>query len=58
MQKLKLSVSRAYSEGLLTEGERYNKVVDIWANVTEQVAESMFNNIAERRLTQKVLSFE
>lgn len=40
-------IKEQYSEGLLTEGERYNKVVDIWANVTEQIAESMFSNIAE-----------
>ncbi len=40
-------IKEQYSEGLLTEGERYNKVVDIWANVTERIAECMFNNIAE-----------
>ena len=40
-------IKEQYSEGLLTEGERYNKVVDIWANVTEQIAQCMFNNIAE-----------
>jgi DNA-directed RNA polymerase subunit beta' len=39
-------IKEQYSEGLLTEGERYNKVVDIWANVTEQIADSMFANIA------------
>ncbi len=46
-------IKEQYSEGLLTEGERYNKVVDIWANVTERIAESMFNNIAEMEVTDK-----
>ena len=34
-----LKIKEQYSEGLLTEGERYNKVVDIWAKVTEGIAE-------------------
>jgi DNA-directed RNA polymerase subunit beta' len=29
--------SSQYAEGLITDGERYNKVIDIWASVTEQV---------------------
>ena len=41
-------IKEQYSEGLLTEGERYNKVVDIWANVTEEIADSMFKNIAKQ----------
>ncbi|SME87932.1 DNA-directed RNA polymerase subunit beta' [Pseudobacteriovorax antillogorgiicola] len=40
-------IKEQYSEGLLTEGERYNKVVDIWAKVTENIAEEMFSNIAK-----------
>ena len=46
-------IKEQYSEGLLTEGERYNKVVDIWANVTEQIAESMFSNIAQTEIVDK-----
>ncbi len=46
-------IKEQYSEGLLTEGERYNKVVDIWANVTEQIAKSMFNEIAEMDVVDK-----
>jgi DNA-directed RNA polymerase subunit beta' len=40
-------IKEQYSEGLLTEGERYNKVIDIWAKVTENIAEEMFSNIAQ-----------
>jgi len=42
-------IKEQYSEGLLTEGERYNKVIDIWAKVTENIAEEMFNNIARTK---------
>src|SRR5881409_494534 len=34
-----------YLEGLITDGERYNKVIDIWAQVTEQVAGEMMGEI-------------
>src|SRR5206468_3452557 len=30
-----------YNKGLITDGERYNKVVDIWAEVTDQIADEM-----------------
>ena len=38
-------IKEQYSEGLLTEGERYNKVIDIWAKVTDNIADEMFRNI-------------
>ena len=44
-------IKEQYSEGLLTEGERYNKVIDIWAKSTESIAEEMFNNIAKTKRT-------
>ncbi|HDH02045.1 MAG TPA: DNA-directed RNA polymerase subunit beta', partial [Nitrospirae bacterium] len=40
-----LEVYKQYSEGLITHGERYNKVIDIWANVTERVAEEMMKEL-------------
>ena len=40
------TIKEQYSEGLLTEGERYNKVVDIWAKVTESIASEMISNIS------------
>src|SRR5574340_224953 len=33
-----MEVQRQYAEGLITQGERYNKGSDIWANVTERIA--------------------
>jgi DNA-directed RNA polymerase subunit beta' len=35
-----------YQEGLITDGERYNKVVDIWAQATEQITQQLLDGIA------------
>ena len=40
-------IGRQYSEGLITNGERYNKVVDIWAHVTELVASEMMKELTQ-----------
>jgi len=38
-------IEKQYTEGLITKGERYNKVIDIWAQVTEEVAQEMMTEI-------------
>ncbi|MFQ5579929.1 MAG: DNA-directed RNA polymerase subunit beta' [Nitrospiria bacterium] len=40
-------IEKQYAEGLITNGERYNKVVDIWAHVTEVVASEMMKELAQ-----------
>ena len=40
-----IEVQKQYADGLITHGERYNKVIDIWANVTEKVAEEMMKEL-------------
>lgn len=40
-----MDVSQQYSDGLITSGEKYNKVVDIWSKVSEDVANEMMNGI-------------
>jgi DNA-directed RNA polymerase subunit beta' len=44
-QKEVNEIERQYAEGLITNGERYNKVIDIWAHVTEQVAGEMMKEL-------------
>jgi len=34
-----------YNKGLITDGERYNKVVDIWAEVTDRIADEMLREL-------------
>jgi len=36
-----------YLEGLITQGEKYNKVIDAWAHCTDRVAEEMMKEIAK-----------
>ncbi|PIV44219.1 MAG: DNA-directed RNA polymerase subunit beta' [Nitrospirae bacterium CG02_land_8_20_14_3_00_44_33] len=40
-----IDVQKQYGDGFITQGERYNKVIDIWANVTEKVADEMMNEL-------------
>ena len=44
-EKEVLDVEQQYTDGLITSGEKYNKVVDIWSKVTEDVANAMMNEI-------------
>jgi DNA-directed RNA polymerase subunit beta' len=39
------TVVEQYQEGLITDGERYNKVVDIWAAAADQVARDLLEGI-------------
>ncbi|MAI78263.1 MAG: DNA-directed RNA polymerase subunit beta' [Deltaproteobacteria bacterium] len=43
-----------YQEGLITDGERYNKVVDIWAQATEQITQQLVAGIAEETVRNSV----
>ncbi len=36
-------IKNQYSEGLITQGEKYNKVVDIWAQATDDIANAMMD---------------
>jgi len=38
-------IEQQYQEGLITDGERYNKVIDIWANATEQISSQMLDRL-------------
>ncbi|MDO8519193.1 MAG: DNA-directed RNA polymerase subunit beta' [Deltaproteobacteria bacterium] len=40
-------IENQYTEGLITDGERYNKVVDIWAQTTEAIASEMMKGMSE-----------
>lgn len=38
-------IDKQYNEGLITPGEKYNKVVDIWAKATDDVANEMMESM-------------
>ncbi len=37
-----IEVQEQYQEGAITQGERYNKIIEIWSKVTDRVSEEMF----------------
>ncbi|NOU43037.1 MAG: DNA-directed RNA polymerase subunit beta' [Methyloglobulus sp.] len=40
-------IQTQYASGLVTDGERYNKVVDIWSHANDQVAKVMMDGLGE-----------
>jgi len=44
-------IEEQYSSGLVTHGERYNKVIDIWSRTNDQVAKAMMSELS----TEEVL---
>jgi len=39
-------VQNQYAEGLITDGERYNKVIDIWTRATDEITNEMMREIS------------
>ena len=46
-QKEIQKIQEQYTNGLITDGERHNKVVDTWASVTDEAANDMFRGLQE-----------
>jgi DNA-directed RNA polymerase subunit beta' len=46
-----LEIETQYLDGLITVGERLNKVIDIWAQTTEKVTKAMIAMISEEEIT-------
>ncbi|HTS84286.1 MAG TPA: DNA-directed RNA polymerase subunit beta' [Usitatibacter sp.] len=44
-------IERQYTSGLVTQGERYNKVVDIWGRAGDQIAKAMMDQLGNTRVT-------
>lgn len=40
-----------YRQGLVTNGERYNKVVDIWGRAGDKIAKAMMDNLSKQKLS-------
>jgi DNA-directed RNA polymerase subunit beta' len=43
-------IQEQYSSGLVTNGERYNKVVDIWSRTNDQVAKAMMEKLGSEEV--------
>jgi len=46
-----VEIQNQYVSGLVTSGERYNKVVDIWSRTNEQVARAMMKRMGKEFVT-------
>ena len=49
-RKLAAEYERQYADGLITRGEKYNKVVDAWSTCTDKVADAMMDAAGEKEL--------
>ncbi|MBI3282391.1 MAG: DNA-directed RNA polymerase subunit beta' [Acidobacteria bacterium] len=55
-EKAVIEVQNQYQEGAITQGERYNKIIEIWSKVTEKVSEEMFKVMEEDDRTGRYLN--
>jgi len=46
-------IENSYKEGLITNGERYNKVVDTWANATDEIGGVMMNKLGTQEYSDE-----
>ncbi len=51
-----MGVQAQYQEGAITNGERLNKIIEIWSRVTERVSEEMFKVMEEDDRTGRYLN--
>ncbi|HJX01479.1 MAG TPA: hypothetical protein VJ453_14995, partial [Terriglobales bacterium] len=47
-EKQVINVQQQYLDGAITNGERYNKVIEIWSAITEKVADEMFDVLKQQ----------
>ncbi len=48
-----LEIERQINNGLITSGERYNKLVDIWSKTTDEVANEMMETISKQMMADE-----
>ena len=44
-------IEQQYASGLVTKGERYNKVIDIWSHTNDQVAKAMMDKLGSETVS-------
>ncbi|MGE0846984.1 MAG: DNA-directed RNA polymerase subunit beta' [Flavobacteriaceae bacterium] len=52
-RQLAKEYEQQYNDGLITQGEKYNKVVDAWAKCTDKVADQMMNRIQSVQIDEE-----
>lgn len=52
-QKEVEAITRQYQDGLVTQGERYNKVIDIWGRCGDEIAKTLMSELSKEKVTDK-----
>ncbi|HIP52833.1 MAG TPA: DNA-directed RNA polymerase subunit beta', partial [Chromatiales bacterium] len=52
-EKAVKDIENQYASGLVTQGERYNKVVDIWSHTNDMVAKAMMAKLGKETVVDK-----
>ena len=51
-------IQHQFASGLVTQGEKYNKVIDIWTTANEKVSKAMMANLAKTQVINKAGELE
>jgi DNA-directed RNA polymerase subunit beta' len=46
-------IQTQFDQGLVTEGEKYNKVIDIWSSANEKVSKAMMDNLSKETVINR-----
>jgi len=46
-------IEEQYASGLLTQGEKYNKIIDIWTRTNEKLAKAMMDNLRQEDVVNR-----
>lgn len=47
------AITEQYNEGLVTQGERYNKVIDIWGRCGDDIAKTLMNELSKEQVIDR-----
>ena len=53
-QKKISEIEGQYRKGIITTGERYNKIIEVWTNATDDIAKSVFDRLKENNGKEEV----
>ncbi len=48
-----IEIEQQFASGLVTHGEKYNKVIDIWSRANDHVAKCMMENLSKESVTNR-----
>jgi len=46
-------IEAQYSSGLVTQGEKYNKVIDLWSRANDEVSKAMMDNLSQEKVINR-----